>query len=160
MIKIFVTDCDGVLTDGGMYYTENGDVMKKFNTKDGMAFQLLKQSGIVVAIITGENSDIVKRRAEKLSVTEVYLGEKDKQRKLFEICKKYEFDLSECAYIGDDINDLECIKMSGLSGCPADAVSQVRCVAKYICEAKGGEGAVREFAEYVMYMNENKCIDQ
>lgn len=149
-IKLFVTDCDGVLTDGGMYYTDQGDAMKKFNTRDGMGISLLKTQGIITVLITGENSQIAQKRAEKLKFDKIFLGVNNKADILKKICAEYSVSLSETAYIGDDINDLECIQICGLSACPADADKKVMECADYVCTHNGGCGAVREFAEYIL----------
>lgn len=149
-IKCVLADSDGVLTDGGMYYSENGDELKKFNTKDGMGFKLLKEAGIITGIITGENRELVRRRAEKMKVDEVYLGIQDKMKVLDEICTKYHLDYEEVAYIGDDINDLEVIKAVGLGCTVKNGMECVKEVAKIITDAKGGEGALREIAEIIL----------
>ncbi|MGL5348545.1 MAG: HAD-IIIA family hydrolase [Peptostreptococcaceae bacterium] len=149
-IKIFLTDCDGVLTDGGMYYTDTGDEMKKFNTKDGMAFELLKKEGILTGIVTGENTEMIKMRAEKLKVDELYMGIKNKIEAIDNICKKYNIGYENIAYIGDDINDLEVIKLVGLGCCVEDAIEIIKSYSKYITKAKGGNGAVREVAELLI----------
>ena len=149
-IKCVLTDSDGVLTDGGMYYSENGDELKKFNTKDGMGFKLLRESGIMTGIITGENIELVRRRAEKMKVDEVYLGIQDKMKILDEICSKYNLKYDEIAYIGDDINDLEVIKTVGLGCTVNDGMECVKEVANVITKAKGGEGAVREVVEIIL----------
>ena len=146
-IKMLLTDCDGVLTDGGMYYTENGDEIKKFNTRDGMAFEILRKRGILTGIISGEDRKIVRDRANKLKVNECHVGIKDKIEVIKGIAKKYNLHLDEIAYIGDDINDLECMKACGFSACPCDAVQEVRQTAKYICSASGGNGVIREIAD-------------
>ncbi|MDD6827439.1 MAG: HAD family hydrolase [Oscillospiraceae bacterium] len=149
-IKLFVTDCDGVLTDGGMYYTDQGDVMKKFNTRDGMGISLLKTHGIITALITGENSQIAKKRAEKLGFDRIFIGVDDKAELLKKICAEYRIFLSETAYIGDDINDIECIRICGSSACPADADEKIMNCVDYVCRRNGGCGAVREFAELIL----------
>lgn len=149
-IKVFLTDCDGCLTDGGMYYSENGDELKKFNTKDGMGFSLLRDREIKIGIITGENRTLNAARARKLKVDEIYQDVKDKLSVVKEISEKYGADLSEIAYVGDDINDIECIKAVGFSACPADAIEEVKCYAGYIAKRKGGDGAVREIIEAVL----------
>ncbi|HZJ76404.1 MAG TPA: HAD hydrolase family protein [Oscillospiraceae bacterium] len=149
-INLLITDCDGVLTDGGMYYSENGDELKKFNTKDGMGIQLLREKGIETIIITGENVDLVRRRAKKLKVAETYLGVKNKKALVMELANKYNLDLSQIAYIGDDINGLEAIKIVGLGCSVADGIETVKSVAKYVTRAKGGQGAVREIAGLVL----------
>lgn len=149
-IKCLLTDSDGVLTDGGMYYSEHGDEIKKFNTKDGMGFKLLKEAGFITGIITGENIELVRRRAEKMKVDEVYLGIKDKTKVLNEICAKYELKHEEIAYIGDDINDLDVIKVVGFGCTVKDGMQCVKEVADFITETKGGQGAVREVVELIL----------
>ena len=149
-IKCFLTDSDGVLTDGGMYYSENGDELKKFNTKDGMGFKLLKEVGIITGIITGENIDLVKRRAEKMKVDEVHLGVQNKMKILNDICSKYDLKYEEIAYIGDDINDLDVLRTVGLGCTVFDGMDCVKDAAKIITKAKGGEGAVREVVEIIL----------
>mgnify|MGYP003176933237 FL=1 len=146
-IKMFLTDCDGCLTDGGMYYSEHGDELKKFNTRDGMGFALLRQKGIITGIITSENVDLNRRRAEKLKLDILEAGCKDKVAAVKRICQERSIDLSNVCYIGDDVNDLEVIKMVGIGCCPADAMPEVKEAAKYVAKAKGGEGVIREVVE-------------
>lgn len=153
MIRLFLTDVDGVLTDGGMYYSENGDEMKKFNTRDGMGIRLLREAGIKTGIITSENTQIVERRAEKLKVDYVYQGRRDggKLQSANEICEKEGISLKEVAYIGDDVNCLELLQNVGLAACPVDAMSKVKAIPGiYILSKKGGEGAMREFADIIL----------
>jgi len=121
-IKMVVMDIDGCLTDGGMYYSENGDELKKFNTKDGLALSEIHDKGIITGIITGENRELNRRRAEKLHMDFIEQGVKDKLTALKAVCIRFEIDLSQVLYIGDDMNDLEAMKASGLSACPADAL--------------------------------------
>lgn len=149
-IRLLITDCDGVLTDGGMYYSENGDELKKFNTRDGMGVQRLKEIGIDTIIITGENTELVRKRAKKLGINELYLGIKNKKPLVTEIAINHGLKLNQIAYIGDDINDLEPIKSVGLGCCVADAMKCVKDVSEYITTAKGGEGALREVAELII----------
>ncbi len=149
-IRLFVTDVDGVLTDAGMYYTETGDELKKFNTRDGLGLRLMREAGIVAGIITTENTKIVARRAEKLKLDFVHQGAHDKLAVLKQLCAERDVPLSEVAYIGDDVNDLECLKAVGWSACPADAVPAVQSVVRTILKTPGGRGAVREFAERVL----------
>ena len=146
-IKMFLTDCDGCLTDGGMYYSEHGDELKKFNTRDGMGFALLRNKGIVTGIVTSENVDLNRRRAQKLKLDVLEAGCKDKVAAVKTLCEKYNISLENVAYIGDDINDLDVIKMVGYGCCPADAMPQVRDAARYVTKAKGGEGVIREVVE-------------
>ncbi len=149
-IKMFLSDCDGVLTDGGMYYSENGDELKKFNTKDGFGFGQLRKEGLITGIITSEDRELNRRRAAKLQLDEIVSGSKDKVTDIKDLCEKYKVSLDEVAYIGDDLNDLEVIKMVGLGCCPADANAKVKEVADYITKAKGGEGAVREVTDLIL----------
>ena len=149
-IRMFLTDCDGCLTDGGMYYSEKGDELKKFNTRDGMAFSMLREKGILTGIITGEDVELVRRRAEKLMLDIYEPGCKDKEDVIKTLCQKYNIDLSQVVYIGDDINDLESLKMVGYGWVPADAIKRVQENARYIAKSKGGEGVIREVAEWVL----------
>ena len=149
-IKCLLTDSDGVLTDSGMYYSEKGDELKKFNTKDGMGFSLLKGAGIITGIITGENVELVRRRAEKMKADEIHLGISNKLEVVNKICQKYNIKLEEIVYIGDDINDIEVIQAVGFGCAVNDGISSVKNVADYITEAKGGEGAVREIVELIL----------
>jgi N-acylneuraminate cytidylyltransferase len=149
-IKIFITDVDGVLTDGGMYYSEEGEILKKFNTKDGMGIEIVVKNGILPVILTKENSDIVIKRAEKLKIKEVYIGVEDKLKKAEELIKKYNFSFDEVVYIGDDINDIPLLKKVGFSCCPFDAVEEVKKVVNHVCKVKGGDGAVREVVDIIV----------
>jgi 3-deoxy-D-manno-octulosonate 8-phosphate phosphatase (KDO 8-P phosphatase) len=151
-IKMLITDCDGVLTDGGVYYGENGEVMKKFNIKDGMAVERMRNiCNVEIGIITGELSPSVAKRAEKLKITQLHLGAKDKPLVLNKILAALpDLRPEEIAYIGDDVNDLEVMKLVGLTASPADGISFVKEKVDYICHAKGGEGCFREFAELII----------
>lgn len=149
-IKMFLTDCDGCLTDGGMYYSENGDELKKFNARDGMGFSLLRNEGIITGIITSENVELNRRRAEKLKVDILKSGCKDKLSEIKKICEEYHVDLRNVCYIGDDINDLEAIKAVGYGCCPADAVQMVKQFADYVTSVKGGDGVIREIVEKII----------
>lgn len=146
-IKMLLTDCDGCLTDAGMYYSEHGDELKKFNTKDGMGFALLREKGIITGIITGENADLNRRRAEKLKLDILEAGCKEKAAAIKRICGERGISPENVAYVGDDINDLEAIKMVGLGCAPADAQPQVRQAARYVTKARGGEGVIREVVD-------------
>lgn len=149
-MRLLVTDVDGTLTDSGMYYTAEGEVMKKFSTRDGMGITLLQRAGIPTAIMTTEDSPIVLARAKKLRIEHVIIGARNKKAALLELSEKVGIPLDEIAYIGDDINDANPIQMCGVSACPADAVETIASLAGYRCKARGGEGAVREFAEYIL----------
>lgn len=149
-IKMFLTDCDGCLTDGGMYYSENGDELKKFNTKDGMGFQLLRESGIITGIITGEDRRLNQKRFEKLHVDEIFQNVKDKAAVIKRLCDKYHILPDEVAYVGDDVNDLEAIRYVGYGCCVNDAHNIVKKYADYITESNGGQGAVREIIDMIL----------
>jgi N-acylneuraminate cytidylyltransferase len=149
-IKMLVTDCDGVLTDGGMYYSENGDELKKFNTKDGYGISLLKEKGIITVLITGEDRELVKRRAEKLNFDEIHLGIKNKLSSMEDILKRHNLTFEEVAYIGDDLNDLEVMKKVGFPFTVNDSMDKVKEISKYIASKNGGEGAVREIIEFIL----------
>ncbi|WP_232064554.1 KdsC family phosphatase [Rhodocytophaga rosea] len=146
-----MSDVDGVLTDAGMYYTESGDEFKKFNTHDGMGFQLLREKGIKTAIITSEKTFIVERRANKLKVDYLYQACKNKLQAAQEICSKENITLAEAAYIGDDINCLDLLSHVGMAACPDNAVARIKAIPDIIhLKKKGGDGAVREFVELIL----------
>lgn len=146
-IKMFLTDCDGCLTDGGMYYSEHGDEMKKFNARDGMGFHLLHQMGILTGIVTSENVELNRHRADKLKLDIYEANCKDKVSAIMNLANTYGVSLENIIYIGDDINDVEIMRMVGYSCAPADAMPSVKSVAQYITVSKGGEGVIREVVE-------------
>lgn len=149
-IKLFLCDVDGTLTDGGMYYSENGDEMKKFNTRDGMGFQLLREAGIKTGIITSEDTKIVENRAKKLKVDFLYQGKRNGGKLTIakEICEQFGITLDEVAYIGDDVNCVELLEAVGMKACPADACEEVKAIAGIrVMTKKGGDGCVREFID-------------
>lgn len=159
-IKMFLTDCDGCLTDGGMYYSENGDELKKFNTKDGMGFSMLRQAGIITGIITGEDKQLNRMRADKLHADILKMGVKDKSTVVRELCNEHDIALSEVAYVGDDINDLDVIRIVGFGCSVADGCAAVRQAAKYVTTMTGGNGAVREVIDLILsgrYKGERLC---
>lgn len=147
-IKMFLTDCDGCLTDGGMYYSEKGDELKKFNARDGKGFEILHENNIITGIITGENVEINKRRAEKLKVDVLAMGVKDKRSYVIELCKKHGVDLQDVVYVGDDINDLEVLSIVGFPCSVRNAHEEVKKKALYVSEKNGGEGAIREIIDH------------
>ena len=147
--KLFLTDCDGCLTDGGMFFTNSGDEFKKFNAKDGQGFQLLKEAGIKTGIITGEYGELIRSRADKLKVDYVKMGVKNKRLAIEDICKELEIGLKQVIYIGDDINDLETMKVVGYSCSVSDAIMQIKSIANYISPRVGGDGAVRDCIDYL-----------
>ncbi len=148
-IKLLILDVDGVLTDGGMYYTEGGDEFKRFNTKDGYAIQhLSKDHNLPVGIISsGHNITLIERRAVLLKIPYVYVGNREKLGVLMEWCEKLGIRLQDVAYIGDDLNDLECMQKVGIAACPSDAVEKIKNASQIVLNRKGGEGCVREFIE-------------
>jgi len=151
-IRLFLTDVDGTMTDGGMYYTAEGDVMKKFNARDGMGLQLLQKEGIKVGIITSETTGLVDRRARKLGVDFLVQGRRDggKLAACAEICAGLSIGLDEVAYIGDDVNCIDILEAAGLKACPADAVQEVKAIEGIrVMSLRGGEGCVREFADMI-----------
>ena len=155
-IKLFLTDCDGCLTDGGMYYSEYGDELKKFNTRDGMGFALLHKKGILTGVITSESVNLCRRRAEKLKLDILELACEDKMETIMRICNEKNIDLQNVCYIGDDVNDIEAIKMVGYGCAPADAMQEAKEVAKYVTKAKGGEGAIREVVQQILRCGQRK----
>jgi N-acylneuraminate cytidylyltransferase len=149
-IRCFLTDVDGVLTDAGMYYSETGDELKKFNTRDAVGLRLLREAGVKVGIITSEDTQIVARRAKKMGVDFLVQGAKNKADELDKILAETGLLPEQVAFIGDDINDLTIFAKVGLTATPADGQPAVKAKAQYICQAKGGEGAVREIAEAIL----------
>lgn len=147
-LKLLVLDVDGVMTDGGMYFTENGDQFKKYNTKDGMAIQHLVKDNFQLAIISsGFKSEMVKTRAEMLGIQFCYVGRDSKMEILQKHCTDLGIKLENVAIVGDDINDLEIIKNVGFSACPSDAVNAVKGQVDIVLTKKGGDGCVREFID-------------
>lgn len=145
-IKMLVMDVDGTLTDGHIYMGENGEVMKAFHAQDGYGIAgLLPKSGIIPVIITGRSSQITANRAAELHITHLYQGISDKLGLLKNLAGELGLTAEQIAYIGDDLNDLECIRWCGFTGCPADAVDEIQDEADYVCVRNGGCGAVREF---------------
>ena len=150
-IKIFLSDVDGVLTDAGMYYTENGDEFKKFCTYDGMGFQILQKTGVKVGILTTEDRELNRRRAKKLGLDFDYHGAKDKLQIVKDLCAKENISLDEIAYIGDDVNCFEILSNVGVSACPMNAVSKIKSIPNIIqLQSNGGDGVVREFVELIL----------
>jgi len=150
MIKLFVMDVDGTLTDGKIYIGSNGELMKAFNVKDGLGITKLIKANIIPVILTGRKSEIVLERAKELNITQVYQQISDKPTKLKEIAKNHNCDISQIAYIGDDENDIESMNICGLKACPSDAIESVKMVSDFICSKEGGNGAVREFIEFIL----------
>jgi 3-deoxy-D-manno-octulosonate 8-phosphate phosphatase (KDO 8-P phosphatase) len=150
-VKLVLTDNDGVLTDTGVYYSERGEELKRFSIRDGMGVERLQNLlNIDTGIITGELSGSVKKRAEKLKIKELYLGAKEKHLLRHEILYNNKIEAENIAYIGDDVNDIELMKLVGFTASPADAMPDVRNIVDYVCEHNGGNGAFREFAELII----------
>ena len=153
-IKIVLTDNDGVLTDTGVYYSEKGEVFKRFSIRDGMGVERLrKHVGIETVIVTGEISGSVKTRAEKLNIKEYYLGAKHKAEILPEVLKKNNITPENIAFIGDDVNDIEIMKEVGFKATPSDGMDFIKDIADYVCENRSGNGAFRELAELIIAFN-------
>jgi 3-deoxy-D-glycero-D-galacto-nononate 9-phosphatase len=145
--KLIITDIDGVWTDGGMYYDQTGNEWKKFNTADGAGVLLCKQLNIKVAILTGEKTEIVKRRADKLKVDYFFDGVKNKVLVADELIKELGITYNDVAFIGDDINDINLLKLVGISGTPNNGIAYIKQFAHIITSKNGGDGAFREFVE-------------
>jgi 3-deoxy-D-manno-octulosonate 8-phosphate phosphatase (KDO 8-P phosphatase) len=158
-LKLVLTDNDGVLTDTGVYYSDNGEAFKRFSIRDGMGVERLRRIGIETAIITGEQSGSVKKRAEKLKMPYLYLGVKDKLGKLDDILQETGLATAQLGYIGDDVNDLEIIAeigKVGLTACPSDAMPIVQKAVLYKAKATGGNGAFRDFAEWILTLRSDR----
>ena len=150
-IKILATDVDCVLTDCGMYYTSEGDYMKKFHTRDGMGITLLRKCGISTVIVTKEKTKIVRNWAKKMKIDYVYDGIVDKEKILEKICKKYDITSSQVGYIGDDVNDLGLLKKVGFSATPNDGILDAQNIVDYVCKKKGGDGVLREVTDLILH---------
>lgn len=150
-IKLLLTDNDGVLTDTGVYYSPKGEEFKRFSIRDGMGVERLREiAKVEIGIITGEESGTIVKRAEKLRITELHIGIRRKEILLSNILKKNNLKAENVAFIGDDTNDIELLKLVGLTACPSDAIPEVKKIVDYICKNKGGNGAFREFAELII----------
>ncbi|WP_226677966.1 KdsC family phosphatase [Mesobacillus jeotgali] len=149
-IRMLVMDVDGTLTDGKIYIGEHGEIFKAFNVKDGYRLNSLDKYSIIPVIITGRNSAILSRRAAELNISEVHQGIDNKLEVLDEIIDRHNLKYENVAYIGDDINDIECMKACGFNACPADAVQEVIQTVDYVCKLNGGEGAVRELIDLLI----------
>ncbi|MCX6154717.1 MAG: HAD-IIIA family hydrolase [Candidatus Kapabacteria bacterium] len=153
-VKILVMDVDGTLTDSSMYYSERGEELKRFSTRDGMGLTIFHKHGFQSAILTSENSIIAQQRAKKLKVNHVIIDSKDKSNDLINLVESLDLKLNNVAYIGDDVNDAEAMKLAGISACPADSVNLIKDIADYQCKFNGGNGAVREFIELILQNND------
>lgn len=149
-IKLLLLDVDGVLTDGGIYYSERGEELKKFNIHDGYGIVKLQKTGVRVGILTGRMSKLVTRRAKELGITEVYQNLEDKVEAYEQVKRKLGVQDAEIAYLGDDEPDLPIVERVGFSACPEDAADAVRRRVDFVCKRRGGEGAVREVIDLIL----------
>lgn len=149
-INLLLTDVDGVLTDGGMYYSSQGDIMKKFFVRDGMGVTLLRKHGIDTIIVTKEKNPIITQWYKKMKVKKLYDGILDKGRILDEICKKFNVKPEQVCYIGDDINDLALLNKVGFSAVPNDGIDDAKKICDYVCATNGGRGVLREIADMII----------
>lgn len=149
-IKLVLTDVDGVLTDGGRYYSKDGEILKKFHVRDGMGINILLRNNIKTIILTKEKSMITKKWAKDMNVFKVYSGLIKKEQVLTKICKKYKINLDEIAFIGDDVNDVEVLKKVGFAAVPNDSIFQVKQIADFVCKSSGGKGCFREISDLIL----------
>ncbi len=149
-IRLLLLDVDGVMTDGGIYFSERGDEFKKFNIHDGYGIAELQKSGVQVGILTGRTSQLVVRRAQELGITEIHQNAKNKLDVYEDIKRRKSVADTEVAYIGDDEPDLPVMQKVGFAACPSNAVPAVRKQADFVCKSRGGEGAVREVVDLIL----------
>jgi YrbI family 3-deoxy-D-manno-octulosonate 8-phosphate phosphatase len=152
-VKLVVSDVDGVLTDASVYYSAEGEALKRFSMRDGMGVELLRDAGIKTVFLTREDSPIVAARAKKLRIEHLLGGKRDKRQALKELLSELSQPLETVAYIGDDVNDLEAMRWvaeAGLAVCPADAVRQIQATAHFVTSARGGHGAFRELCDLIL----------
>ena len=149
-IRCLVLDVDGVLTKGDITYTSSGEELKTFHAKDGMGLAIAHYMGLQTAIITGRSSPIVERRAKELNISHIQMGSHNKSVGLQVVLDTLQLEAHEVAYMGDDLNDLGVMSRVGLAMTPQDGVAEIKDIAHYICQANGGEGAVREAVEYIL----------
>ena len=149
-IRCLVLDVDGVLTKGEIVYTSSGEEIKAFHAKDGLGLALAHRMGLQTAIITGRTSPMVERRAKELRISHIQMGSHNKSAGLQDLLHTLDLEAHEIAYMGDDLNDLGIMSKVGLAMTPLDGAPEIKEVAHHICQAKGGEGAVREAVEYIL----------
>lgn len=149
-IKLAAFDIDGVMTDGSLFYTDSGEEFKAFNAKDGLGLSMLLKAGIKTAIITAKNSASVQKRAEVLSISKLFMGQKNKILALNELVEEFKISKEEILYMGDDLPDLETLLAVGFSACPKDAVNEVINSVDFVCKKNGGKGAVREVCDFLL----------
>ncbi len=150
MLKYLVIDVDGTMTDGGVYYDENGNELKKFNTKDAAGFFAAHKAGIEILVLTGRECKATERRMKELKVDFLHQNIKNKMEFLKDFIGSRNIAKEEIGYIGDDLNDLPPMTLTGFVGCPADSCAEVREKADYVSPLKGGEGAVRDIVEFIL----------
>ena len=153
MIKMLVMDVDGTLTDGYLYYGMNGELFKKFDIKDGWGITKLIQLGIIPVIISGRESEIVRKRFNEIGVNEIHLGAIDKYLLLMKISRKYGIDLNDVAYIGDDENDLIAMRNVGFPYGVKNSIKEIKDISLYTSTKSGGNGAIRDIIEYILRGN-------
>jgi len=149
-VQLLVMDVDGVLTEGGIYYTEHGDEVKRFDVRDGQGLVMLRQAGVLTAVITARRSAIVQRRAEELGIVEVHQGVPDKRALLESLLARHRLSATHVAYVGDDVGDLAAMELVGVPVAVADAVPLVKKAAVYVTRARPGHGAVREVCDAIL----------
>ena len=149
-VKLVVFDVDGVLTDGGLYYGAQGELLKRFNVKDGHGIVMARLAGLPVAVLTARTSKMVAIRAKELRLAKVFQGRREKGPALVELCGELQMTPDDCAYMGDDTNDVAPLRLAGLAACPADAVAEARREADLVTKAPGGHGAARELLELIL----------
>jgi 3-deoxy-D-manno-octulosonate 8-phosphate phosphatase (KDO 8-P phosphatase) len=157
--QLIITDIDGVWTDSGMYYDEQGNELKKFNTYDSAGIMFAKRLNIPCGIITGEETNSVKRRADKLKVDYLFQGVEDKVKVVQDLIDEIHIEWSQVAYIGDDINDFYLLKKVGLSACPNSAPNYIKDIVHWTLSKSGGEGVFRQFVEKILSENEVNILD-
>lgn len=153
-VELVLSDCDGVLTDTGVYYSDDGEALKRFSIRDGMGVERLRNVGVDVGFVTGEKTGPLVRRAEKLGISELHLGIKDKVEVVDAILETRGLGWDQLAFIGDDVNDVAVMRRAGLAGAPADATVFARDVAHYVTPSRGGHGAFRDVAELIVSAKE------
>jgi len=154
-VRAFFFDVDGVLTDGTLHVSENGDLLRRMHIRDGYAMKLAVEKGYQVAIISGGYSEGVSIRLKRLGIQDVYLSVPDKKKIFTALADRYKLVPEQILYMGDDMPDLEVIKMAGVPACPADAVHQIKSTCIYVSALKGGEGCVRDVIEQVLTLHGN-----
>lgn len=149
-IRLLSLDVDGILTDGGLYFADDGLTLRKFNVKDGLGIRRALDVGVIVAVISAGGQDAIRRRMESLGIPHIFSGVADKRETLVALCGKLGIDLAEVAHMGDDLNDLPVMEAAGLAITVPDAVAEVRERAAYVTALGGGAGAVREICDLLV----------